>query len=354
MSFCRPAIVALSLVGVTGAAIAAPQQAATVDVSRLGPQVGDAVPPFTLQDQNGRSRSLQSLMGPQGLVLLFYRSADWCPYCKAQLVDQQTAYAQVQRDGYGLAAVSYDPVPILAEFSARRGITYPLLSDPGSKTIRAYGILNTTVPETNTLSYGIPFPGTFVLDTKGIVTARFFEDAYQERVSLASILVRLGESAGTPAQSISASHAAITAYLTNDSASPGTHFAAVINVEPETRVHLYAPGVKDYKPISLTIEPEPGLVIAGTTYPASEDYYFEPLNEHVPVYQHPFRIVQELSIDPSPAGTAALKGMSSLRVHGTLEYQACDDKMCFIPQSIPLTWEVRLLELDRIRAKAPR
>src|SRR5258707_646731 len=76
----------------------------------------------------------------------------------------------------GLAAISYDPVSVLADFSARRGVTFPLLSDPGSETIKRYGILNTTVDTKNAL-YGYPFPGTFIVDGKGVVTSRFFEDA---------------------------------------------------------------------------------------------------------------------------------------------------------------------------------
>jgi cytochrome oxidase Cu insertion factor (SCO1/SenC/PrrC family) len=47
------------------------------DVHTLGPQVGDRVPDFTLLDQQGQSRTLASLMGPRGLMLVFYRSADW-------------------------------------------------------------------------------------------------------------------------------------------------------------------------------------------------------------------------------------------------------------------------------------
>ena len=62
-----------------------------------------------------------------------------------------------------MAAITYDPVTVLADFSARRGITFPLLSDNGSATIKGYGILNTTVPDANPL-YGYPFPGTFILN----------------------------------------------------------------------------------------------------------------------------------------------------------------------------------------------
>ena len=48
-----------------------------IDVSKLGPQVGQRVPDFSLTDQAGRTRTLQSIMGPRGAMLVFLRSADW-------------------------------------------------------------------------------------------------------------------------------------------------------------------------------------------------------------------------------------------------------------------------------------
>ena len=70
-----------TLAGETGLAQAsgqAPQDApARIDVSKLGPQVGERVPDFTLRDQTGQPRSLQSIMGPNGAMLVFNRSAEW-------------------------------------------------------------------------------------------------------------------------------------------------------------------------------------------------------------------------------------------------------------------------------------
>jgi hypothetical protein len=48
-----------------------------VDVAKLGPQVGARVPDFSLPDQTGKTRNLQSIMGPRGAMIVFYRSADW-------------------------------------------------------------------------------------------------------------------------------------------------------------------------------------------------------------------------------------------------------------------------------------
>ena len=55
----------------------APQPRTKIDVSKLGPQVGERVPDFSLPDQNGRTRTLQSIIGPKGALLVFIRSADW-------------------------------------------------------------------------------------------------------------------------------------------------------------------------------------------------------------------------------------------------------------------------------------
>jgi len=50
---------------------------APVDVEKIGPQVGARVPDFSGTDQRGRTQTLQSLMGREGLMLVFNRSADW-------------------------------------------------------------------------------------------------------------------------------------------------------------------------------------------------------------------------------------------------------------------------------------
>jgi cytochrome oxidase Cu insertion factor (SCO1/SenC/PrrC family) len=47
------------------------------DVQKVGPPIGSRVPDFTLLDQKGQSRTLASLTGPKGLMLVFFRSADW-------------------------------------------------------------------------------------------------------------------------------------------------------------------------------------------------------------------------------------------------------------------------------------
>ena len=71
-------IVTLCSVLALGAAWTAAAQAPPLpDLDGVGPQVGDVVPSFSLPDQTGAARDLASLMGPNGLMLVFSRSADW-------------------------------------------------------------------------------------------------------------------------------------------------------------------------------------------------------------------------------------------------------------------------------------
>ena len=53
------------------------QSRTPIDVASLGPQVGEEVPAFSLPDQNGNLRTLESISGQKGAMLLFHRSADW-------------------------------------------------------------------------------------------------------------------------------------------------------------------------------------------------------------------------------------------------------------------------------------
>jgi len=365
------------------AAPVAGQQAATeprtrIDVSRLGPQVGQTVPDFSLTDQSGTVWTRRSIMGPKGALLLFYRSADWCPYCKTQLMDLQSRLGELRAKGLGVAAISYDPVPTLTEFAARKQITFPLLSDAGSATIKAFGILN-PMPEmafgpdkddpevvaelqkyvsggrTNPSWVGIAFPGTFILDPQGKVVSRFFEDYYVERTTFSNIMLRLG-SGSTPvaATKVAGNHLDLTAYASDASIAAGNRFSLAVNIEPHAGVHVYAPGASGYRVIGVTITPQPHVRVLPATYPQSEIYFFKPLNERVPVFQKPFTLVQEVVLKGTPAAQAALRGKESLTIEGSLDYQACDDKVCFNPVSVPLTWTMSLKTLVTERAPRPQ
>jgi peroxiredoxin len=265
-------------------------------------------------------------------------------------VELQSRLGELKAQGLGLAVITYDSPAILADFSRRRGIAFPLLSDPGSQTIRAYGILNTTVAQ-STSSYGIPFPGTFLINRTGTVTSRFFEEAYQERNTVSTIMIALGN-AKTPASAnrIEMDHLDVTTYVSDETVAPGSLFSVVFDVKPKAGIHVYAPGAKEYKIINFRIDANPILTTRPLRYPASEIYHFKPLDERVPVFQKPFRLVQTMVVGTSPDARAALKGVDVLTIAGSFEYQACDDRLCFTPRSIPVSYRVKVRQLDAERA----
>ena len=282
--------------------------------------------------------------------------------------------------GLGLAAISYDPPEVLAAFSQRYGITFPLLSDQGSRTITAYGILN-TVPDdalgsggedpsivadmkryvsvtgslnTAKVTKGTPFPGTFLVDREGRVTTRDFEEFYRERTTASTIMLRLG--AGAPpvaATKIVRNDLDVTTYPADAVVAPGNRTALVVNVAPRPRIHVYAPGASGYRPVKLTIAADPLVRVLPIQYPSSQIYLFEPLNERVPVYQAPFRLVQEIVLAVTPEAEVAFRDKSELTLTGSLEYQACDDKVCFNPATVPLSWTLKVTPniTERVRRR---
>jgi peroxiredoxin len=284
-------------------------------------------------------------------------------------VELQGRLKELRDKGLGLAAISYDSPEILTAFSRHRGITFPLLSDAGSATIKRYGILNTLVEDSlgpnrddpvvkadvqkyvsvvqpNAGMTGMAFPGTFMLDPQGRVTSRFFEEFYRERNTASSLMVKLGTGvepvAGTK---VSGPHLDLTTYPSDAGIAPGNRFSLLLEVRPGPGIHVYAPGASGYRAIGLSIAPLPYVRVLSMKHPAPEIYFFKPLNERVPVYQKPFTLAQELILEGSQDAQAALKGKENVTVTGTLEYQACDNKQCFNPASIPLSWTLALRTL---------
>jgi len=147
----------------------------------IGPAVGAKIPmPFKALDKTGAPKTYADITGKNGTVLLFVRSASWCPFCQIQLIDVNRITADLAKRGYSLAALSYDSPEVLAAFAKQRAIGYTLLSDKKSEMIDAFDIRDPQYPEGN-LAQGVPKPAIFVIDAKGVVQAKLAEDGYKVR-----------------------------------------------------------------------------------------------------------------------------------------------------------------------------
>ena len=284
-------------------------------------------------------------------------------------MELQSRHKELQAQGIGLATISYDSREVIAAFAKQHGITYPMLSDQGSATIKRYGILNTVVAEAfgpdrddpavkaDVAKYisvvnptpnmqGIAFPGTFMLDRQGRVTSRFFEDFYIERNTVSSVMKRLGVGgAAVAGTKISTEHLELTAYPSESAVAPGNRFTIAFDITPKRGMHVYAPGASSYRVISVKVAEQPFVRALPPKYPQSEIYHFKPLDERVPVYQKPFTVVQEIVLEGDLKAQAAFKGKESLTINATVDYQACDDRICYNPVSLPLSWTLQLRSL---------
>ena len=254
--------------------------------------------------------------------------------------------------GLNVAALSYDSPEVLNDFAARRGITFPLLSDQDSRVIRAFGLLNEVDYPVGNFAHGVPFPGVFITDATGVVRRKAFEKTYQERRTAASLLVAEGAATGDAIVAVQNSQFTLKTSLSNSEAATGQRITLLLDFEMEPKMHAYAPGVKGYRPLTFRLDPHPLIEAHEVVHPASKPYRFEPLNETVAVYEGTFRLTQELTVlaPPRPApGQPAAAPITEVQLTGTLDYQTCSDTLCHAPASAPVRFTIRLKPLDRER-----
>ena len=246
-----------------------------------------------------------------------------------------------------MAAISYDSVVVLKAFADRQNITYPLLSDPDSKIIREFGIQNDTVPA-NSMAYGIPYPGTYVVDASGKVVAKFFEEDYKERIPTLEILDRLGGAIGSIPATVEAKHLRLSLSASTAVVHPNQRVALFLDIDLMPKMHVYAPGVKDYIAIDWKMTGTAAKLYA-VNYPVPQNLRLEVIKETVPVYRGHIRLAEDVVIGSEAQLKPLLDPHGDLTLEGSLRYQACDDHECYIPETVPLKWTFSFEPLDRER-----
>ncbi len=260
----------------------------------------------------------------------------------------QNAREKFRQEGIGLAAISYDSEAILRDFTQRHRIEYPLIADPKSEVIRSYGVLNT---EATGFTKGMAHPGYFYVMPNGTVKEKYFETAYTDRYTAGNVILKLfPELTEGNGREVAAPHIKLTLFQTDEVVAPGSRFtvAAEVALPPDT--HVYAPGVKGYKPIQLTIEASPDLRLLPVRYPSAKVLFLQAINESVPVYEANFRLLEDVVVSADRTFIGSVTQAKTITLKGTLFYQACGSEKCYLPQKSDVSWEVRVIPLDRDRA----
>jgi peroxiredoxin len=153
-----------------------------------GPAVGEGFPhSLTAPDQDGQTQTLDALMGEKGAVVVFVRSADWCPYCQRQLADLNERLAEFEALGLNVVSVSVDEVTETAAFAAEHRIRYKMLADPSGDINLQLGIRDEQYP-VGSKAFGVPRPVLYVIDTAATIRAVYMEPTYRTRPDLEVVL----------------------------------------------------------------------------------------------------------------------------------------------------------------------
>jgi hypothetical protein len=260
----------------------------------------------------------------------------------------QNARNNFQQHGIGLGAISYDTEAILRDFAERHRIEYPLIADPKSEIIGHYGVLNT---EATGFTKSMAHPGYFYVTPDGTVTEKFFETAYTDRYTASNLILKLFPAlVEGNGREVSAPYIKLTLFQSDEVVAPGSRFTVAAEVALPPGTHVYAPGVKGYKPIQLTIEASPDLSLLPLRYPNAKVLFLPAINESVPVYEGTFRLPQDAVVSTDRQFIGSLTQSKTITVKGTLLYQACDSEKCYLPQKSAVSWDVRVMPLDRERS----
>jgi peroxiredoxin Q/BCP len=130
-------------------------------------KVGEQAPGFELEDQNGNTVTLDSLLEKGELILYFY-PVDFSPVCTAQACAFRDRFDGIQASGRQIVGVSPQSAATHRRFAEQFGVPFPMLADPGKRVIRAYGV-------DGPLGFGVR-RATFLIGADGVIRSRVVSD----------------------------------------------------------------------------------------------------------------------------------------------------------------------------------
>jgi len=204
------------------------------------------------------------------------------------------------------------------------------------------------------MNKGMAHPGFYYIDSSGVVREKYFETKYTDRFTPNNVIGKLfPELSEEVSRDVDAPHLRLTLEQSDKEVISGSRVSFVAQIELSPNVHVYSPGVQGYKPIQLTLNPVAGIEFAPVAYPGAKTLYLEAIQEHVPVFEGKFRITQDATVTVSKVqdiARALVSAGKTISITGELKYQACDDRVCYPPTSVPVMWSLQVLPLDLKRS----
>ncbi len=252
-----------------------------------------------------------------------------------------------------LYAISYDDQTVLREFAEKQGIPFPLLSDLDSAVIRNYGILNDRIGEDDGFLWGVPYPGVYVTDERGVVVAKFFHDTYKKRDSpetlIDAALGRVSLHDDAPRVRSESGDVRITAAIHGGRGTirQGIVRKVVVRFELRAGLHLYGePAPEGMIPTMVMVVGPPGLVVGDPVFPPTTMLPVPGLDVELCVFGESFDVVIPIHAVGELASETRPLDLDSIPIDIAIRYQACDNDQCLLPRSEKLRIEVPLDVID--------
>jgi thiol-disulfide isomerase/thioredoxin len=295
-------------------------------------------------DLNGTPVSLTDARF-RGKVVILSITGSWCPNCHDEAPFLADLYEKYRDRGLEIVLLAFeeagqlaDPVRLKA-FVKQYNITYPVLLAGEPKN------LGTNLPQFEDL---MAFPTSIYIGRDGRVrsthagfsgkaTGELYAHTTDEITRRVEALLAERDPAESGADLVRATQPRLTGsgprqrltVLPSVTRRSSSAVDLVLRLSPNPGMHVYAPGAKGYSAIALSFASTPGVTLSQARFPRPENYYFAPTKENVPVYQAPFEIVV-------PATVRA----STTSIEGVLSYQACDDRLCYTPQTLAVSFNL--------------
>jgi hypothetical protein len=257
--------------------------------------------------------------------------------------------------GIDVFSLSYDEPDALADFRNAYDITYTLLSDPNSKVIRQFGILNTLIGEDDHPWFGIPYPGTYVVNSEGIISHKFFENNLQLRVGPEMLLrATLGvEIEHSKPDREPPAETTWHVFLDGDRLAASVLKDLVVRIEVARGRHLYAdPAPVGNVPVTLVLDENPQIVTRDVVKPESESLTLGGTGEVIQVYTGAVELRLPVTVN-ADLGVAETE-LREITLGGELHWQTCDDQVCDLPrrERFELTVPLAGIVVSELRAAA--
>ena len=152
-------------------------------------QVGSPAPDFLATKLTGEEVNLGSFLGPNKVLLVFYRGG-WCPFCNAQLGALSQDYSKFEELNTKIVAVSGEEIEKGKDFLKKIGSPFTLLSDTGFRAIDLYGVRDPSSPEALKAKgiKSLAKPSSFIIDERGIIRYKYVGKNATDRPKVGELL----------------------------------------------------------------------------------------------------------------------------------------------------------------------